>query len=331
MFLMTADIKFEGFKAVKPSSLKWNLSIDNISDTATIVIPAMCGLVDKDNNYSIVQTGLILKEGLRVEIYAGYDGENDLQFKGFIKRINFKVPMEIECEGYSYQLRRCMINKTFGKTTVKEVLNYLLAGTDITLSDKCPANIVFEKQTFYNYTAIQVLEYLKEKYLLTVFFEFDKLYVGWRATYNAGKVKLRLNWNVIKDDQLLFSTYTGSTVHIEMESRAKDGTRKKKKAGNVLKPGDVKKVKTLIDDDGDKELAANDLQLQENKKGFTGGMLAFLKPFIRPGMTVEIIDKKYEERNGSYFIDTVDGSFNTSGGRQNIKIGFGLTSPQPSP
>lgn len=321
---MTADIKFEGFKAVKPSSLKWNLNIDNISDTAMIVIPAMCGLIDKNNNYSLVQTGMQIKEGLKVEIYAGYDGRNDLQFKGFVKRINFKVPMEVECEGYSYQLRRKMINKSFGKTTVKSVLGYLLDGTDITLSDKCPANIDFEAQTFQNYTAMQVLEYLKEKYLLTVFFEFDKLYVGWRATYNAGTAKLRLNWNVVKDDQLLFATYTGSTVHIELESRAKDGTRKKKKSGNVLRPGDVKKVKTRIDNDADKELAANDLQLLENKKGFTGGMLAFLKPYVRPGMTVEIIDKNYKERNGSYFIDSVDGSFSTSGGRQNIKIGFGL-------
>lgn len=324
MFVMTADIKFEGFKAVKPSSLKWNLNIDNISDTAMIVIPAMCGLIDKNNNYSLVQTGMQIKEGLKVEIYAGYDGRNDLQFKGFVKRINFKVPMEVECEGYSYQLRRKMINKSFGKTTVKSVLGYLLDGTDITLSDKCPANIDFEAQTFQNYTAMQVLEYLKEKYLLTVFFEFDKLYVGWRATYNAGTAKLRLNWNVVKDDQLLFATYTGSTVHIELESRAKDGTRKKKKSGNVLRPGDVKKVKTRIDNDADKELAANDLQLLENKKGFTGGMLAFLKPYVRPGMTVEIIDKNYKERNGSYFIDSVDGSFSTSGGRQNIKIGFGL-------
>lgn len=325
MFVMTADIEFEGFEKTKPSSLKWNLNIDNISDTAVIVIPAMCRVIDKENVYNNIPVGQRITEGTKVEIYAGYDGENDLQFKGFVKRLNFKVPMEIECEGYSYQLRRKIINKSFGKTTVKEVLNYLLEGTDITLSDKCPDKIVFEAQTFRNYTGLQLLEYLKEKYLLTVFFEFDKLYVGWRATYNAGKVKLRLNWNVVKDDQLLFSTYTGSTVHIEAITRQKTGATKKKKAGNVLKPGDVKQVKTFSTNETDMELAANDLQLQENKKGFTGGLLSFLKPFIRPGMTVEIIDKKYQERNGSYFIDSVDGSFNTSGGRQNVKIGFGLS------
>lgn len=319
---MTADIKFEGFKSVKPSSLKWDINIDNYSDTASIVIPAMCKLINKDVIYNNVPTGLQIKEGTKVEIMAGYDGKNDQQFKGFVKRINFKVPMEVECEGYSYQLRRKIINKSFGKTTVKAVLNYLIQGTDITLSDKCPERIDFEPATFRNYTGVQVLDFLKEKYKLTVFFEYDKLYVGWLATYKGNTVKLRLNWNVIKDDQLLFATYTGATVHIEMESRAKNGTKKKAKASNILKPGDIKRVKTLISNGTDKQLAANDLQLLENKKGYTGTMLCFLKPFLRPGMTVEIIDKKYSERNGKYFIEGTPGNFNTGGGRQMPKIGF---------
>lgn len=322
---MTADIKFEGFKAIKPSSLKWNLNIDNYSDTATIVIPALCRIKNKDASYSnILATGEALREGTKVEIYAGYDGKNDLQFKGFVKRINFKVPVEIECEGYSYQLRRKIINKSFGKTTVKEVLNYLIAGTDITLSDKCPEKIDFEPMTFRNYTATQVLDFLKEKYLLTVFFEYDKLYVGWLATYRGKTVKLRLNWNVIKDDQLLFATYTGSVVNIEIQSRKKDGSRQKKKANNVVKPGDVKIVKTLMQSAADKQLAANDRQLIENKKGYTGSIMCFLKPFIRPGDTAEIIDKKYAERNQSNFIESVEGSFSTGGGRQRAGIGFTL-------
>lgn len=323
---MTADIKFEGFKAVKPSSLKWNLNIDNYSDTATIIIPAMCRLIDKDVQYSNLATGQQIKEGTKVEIYAGYDGKNDLQFKGFVKRVNFKVPLELECEGYSYQLRRKMINKSFGKTTVKEVLEYLIAGTDIKLSSKMPASIDFEAVTFKNYTAVQVLEFLKEKYLLTVFFEFDTLYVGWKATYTGSTVKLRLNWNVIKDDQLLFATYTGSVVHIELENRAKNGTRQKKKAANITRPGDVKKVKTLISNEADKQLAANDMQLSENKKGYSGTLTGFLKPFVRPGQTAQIIDKKYTERNGNYFIESVEGSFNTSGGRQKTGIGFTVKS-----
>lgn len=325
MFVITANILFAGFKPVKPSSLKWKVSVDDYCDTASITLPAMCRLKDKENNYSNVPTGQAFKEGTPVEIYGGYDNNNYLQFKGFINRINFKVPVEIECEGYSYQLRRKVINKSFGRTTLTEVLNYIIAGTDIKLSPLNPATIVFEKTTFKNYNALQVLDFLKEKYLLTCFFRYDELYVGWRATYAGNEVKLRLNWNVIKDDSLLFNTYTGSTVHIEMESRKADGTRGKKKAQNVMKPGDVKKVKTFIQSEADKQMAANDRQQVENKKGYSGAITGYLIPFARHGDTAVIIDKKYAERNGNYFIDSVEGSLGSSGGRQKIAIGFALS------
>jgi hypothetical protein len=319
---MTADIKFEGFKTIKPSSLKWERNIDNYSDTATIVIPAMCRLVDGQTVYDNVVTGQQIPEGTKVEIHAGYDGNNPLRFKGFVNRINFKVPVEIECEGYSYQLRRKLINKTFGKTTVRTVLQYLIDGTDIRLSDKMPEDIVFEPFPFKNYTGVQVLDFLKEKYLLTVFFFFDELYVGWRATFSGAIVKHRLNWNVIKDDALLFNTYTGAVVHIELESTTPGGHKKRCKAANVIRPGDVKRKKVYIKDQHTLQAAANDAQLLENKKGYTGAITAFLLPYAEPGMTTEIIDKKYEERNGSYFIESVSGSFGPQGGRQKIGIGF---------
>jgi hypothetical protein len=325
MFRMTADVKIEGFKAIKPSSLKWKRSIDNYTDTATVVVPARARLSDNDKIYNNVGTNEQIKEGAAIEIYTGYDGKNDLQFKGFVSRVNFKVPVEIECEGYSYQLKNKVINYRFGKTTVKKVLEYLVAGTTIKLSSKMSDTIKFEPVTFKNYTALQVLEFLKEKYLLTVCFFYDELYVGWRATYVGNVVKLRLNWNVADDGNLLFNNYTGSTVHMEVVSLDKTGGKKKVKSTNVLKPGDVKQVKTLIQDETDKAAAANDLQLKNNQHGYRGSVTAFLKPFIQPGDTIMLINKKYAERNGSYFCPGVDGSLSTAGGRQKADIDFKLS------
>ena len=322
MFKMTADIKFEGLKAVKPSSLTWARSLDNYSDSATIVIPALCRLINKVKTYENVATGQQIKEGLKVELHAGYDGKNNVQFMGFVNRINFKVPLEIECEGYSYQLRRKVINKTFGKTTVKAVLEYLIADTDIKLSDKMPERIDFEPMRFENYTGTQILDFLKQRYLLTVCFFFNELYVGWRATYKGDVVKHRLNWNVIKDDSLLFNTYTGAIVHIQLESRSKNGVKNKKKASNVFKPGNVKTKRVFIQNEEDKQQAANDAQILNNKRGYTGALTTFLHPHVIPGMTTQIIDKKYEERNGRYLVESVEGGFNTSGGRLKIGIGF---------
>lgn len=324
-FLMSANIKIGGFAPFKPSSFRWKRSMDDICDSATIVVPAMCRLIDKERNYSIVQTGMAIKEGMEVTIVCGYDGVNTTRFRGFVSRLNFKVPVEIECEGFSYAMRRKMINKTFGTTTLRAVLEYITQGTGIKLNSKMSGSMVFEKVTFQNYTAYQVLEWIKDNYHLTVCFFFDELYVGWIATFTGSTVRHRLNWNVANADALVFKTYEGSEVHIEGISTNQDGTRIKRKANNVLKPGDVKRVKTVIKSDADMQAMANDLQVKQNQSGYSGSIVGFLVPACEPGMTTEIIDKQYDERNGKYFISSVSGSFGPNGGRQSIGIEFGLS------
>lgn len=325
MFRMTADIKAGIFKPFKPSSLKWTRSVDNVIDQASFTIPAMCRLVDKQKTYSSVPTGMQLKEGDPVKMYAGYDGENKLQFDGYISRINFTVPLTIECENAGYLLKRKMINKTFARTTVKEVLEFITNGTSISISSKTPASTVFEPTTFSNYTALQVLEWLKEKYMLTVCFFGHELYAGWRATYVGSRVKLRLNWNVAKDDQLLFRSYDGSVVQIEMQSRKPDGSLEKRRAINNPRPGDVKVVKTHMQNGADMQQAANDMQLVLLQQGYVGSLTCFLVPHVEPGDTIEIIDSRYAERNGLYFCGSVTGSFDRNGGRQMPNIDFKLS------
>ncbi|MEO6456549.1 MAG: hypothetical protein ABIN97_20905 [Ginsengibacter sp.] len=336
------------------SSIKWNVGIDNYFDTASFIIPAMCRMKtsgeqynniqaqyieetvlggrkeaeEKNKNSTLIKSTKVFKQGDKVEIYAGYDGKNDLQFKGFISRINFTIPVEIMCEGYAYQLRTKIINKSFPNTTIKELLYYLIADTGIQLSDKCPERIDFRAHQFKNKTGLQVLDYLKEEYGLTVFFQYHFLYVGWRATYKGEIVKHRLNWNVIESKELLFNTYTGSTVNFVYKSRFASGAIKKIRANNIINHGEVKEVQTVIQSDSDMQLSVNDRQLKEDQKGYTGKITGFLKPFVRPGMTTEIIDKKYSERNGRYFIESVEGSVSDKGGRQTIGVSFALSAPK---
>lgn len=339
MFQMTADIVVELQKQIgnngkpvsvrfKANTINWNVSIDNLCDSASFIIPALCRMTDKNQSYKNIQSansGEIFSVGDKVSIYAGYDGKNDLQFQGFIVKIDFTVPLKVQCEGYSYQLKSQYYTKTFGKTTVRQVLNYILRGTDITLSEKMSGEIDFEAFPFKNKSGIQILEFLKEKYLLTVFFEYNKLYVGWLATYKPITVKHRLNWNVIKSDDLNFSSYTGSIVNIEVQSRKSTGELVKIKSNNITKAGSTKKLKVFLTNEMQMQIAANEAQEVHNKKGYSGSMLTFLKPFVRPGMTTQIIDTKYQERNGSYLIESVEGSFSPTGGRQKIGIAFKLS------
>jgi phage protein D len=323
MFRMTCDIIIGPFKPVKPHSVKWSRSVENISDTATIKAPAISMLKKDGDHYERVQTGLQFKEGMSVQVNAGYDGRNIIRFKGFIKRINYTIPLEIECEGFSYQLRKKLdFSRSYKSTTVKKILEDLIQDTDISLSAAIP-DIPIAKATFQNCTGIQVLEWLKEKCLLTVYFNHESLYVGLMQTEPKRSVKYRLGWNVIKDNELKFNADKEfAEVRIQVASRSKDG--KKEKAFVGKKDGQVKKVRTLLTDPEAQKRIAEQVKNDLLNRGYEGTITAFLEPFVEPGMTAVIEDSKYPERTGKYFITGVEGDFSSSGGRQKVKIGNSL-------
>lgn len=325
MFLMTCDITIGSFKPIKPNGVTWKKSIDTFSDTAVVKLPAIARLKTTGDSYDNVQTGLQFKEGMPVTINAGYDGKNKERFKGFVRRINFSVPLEIECEGYSYLLRQIKdYSKSYRTTTVKQLLKDLVQGTVIKISDKIP-EIPLEKIVFKNASGIDVLDYLKKKCLLSVYFNGNILYAGLAETEPKATVKFTLGWNVIKDNELKFEAKKeNAEVKIKLQKSQMNGF--KKTAEHGPKDGNVKVIRVRHIDD-QKTLNAM-AEAQKNKLvnvGYEGKILAFLEPIVEPGNAAFISDEKYPERTGLYFIDSVEGSFNTSGGRQKIGIGASLS------
>ncbi|HCW06895.1 MAG TPA: hypothetical protein DGG95_05980 [Cytophagales bacterium] len=335
MFKMTSNIVFtiyfnNGFNnefkkvTVKPNAIKWSRSIYDLSDTATIILPAVGRLTRGIDGKKIKTTDLLIG-GTPVSIYAGYDNKNDLHFKGFISRVNFKIPVEIECEGYSYILRNKLgIDKSYKNTTVKSILQELIGDTEIKLHPDIP-NIPIEKCQFINASGIQVLEWFKEKCLLTVYFVYDQIYVGGDTLVPGQTIKLRLGWNVVKDDELKFHPKEFADVKISILNRQANGQFiSQTSSNNNGQISGIKKIRTLISDPKTmKAIAERERTLLVNS-GYEGMVTAFLKPFATPGMVALIYDTKFKQRTGKYFITGIEGSFSKSGGRQKIKIGYFL-------
>jgi hypothetical protein len=324
MFVMTCDITIGQFKPLKPNWFKWSRSINDYSDTASIKLPALCRLKRDGENYGFVPTGLQFTEGMPVSIVAGYNGANVERFRGFIRRINFTVPLELECEGYSYQLRKKEgYTKTYNSTTVRQILADLVEGTDIVLSDNIP-NVSLKNIYFRNVKGTDVLEYLKDKCLLTVYFDYNVLYAGLQMLPVKSSINLRLGWNVIKDNELKFEQNKElATVNIQIQKRVANGSRKYAKDGP--KNGAVKKLEVRHITD---EAALASIAEEQRKKlvyrGYQGKVTGFLFPIAEPGMSGVISDPRYTERTGDYFIEAVEGEFGENGGRQRITIGAAL-------
>ena len=318
---MTADIKIGAFKPVKPNAFNWKRSIDSYSDTAVIKLPAIARLKKNGESYGVVQTGLQFTEGMKVECYAGYNGNNALRFKGFVRRVNFSVPLEIECEGYSYQLRKKRgINFSKKLTTAKELLTEIIKDTDIVLDPNMP-KIEMDNVVFKNFSGTEVLDYMKDKALLTIYFNHNVLYCGLLMGEAKATIKHRLNWNVIDDAGLKFNSNRElSKVTINVERRNKDGT--KSRVSDGVKGSEEKIVNVRhIRNEKDRELIAKEQRRKLLHKGYEGALNCFLIPVAETGMGTLIDDVRYPERNGLYFIEKIEGSFDSGGGRQKIHIG----------
>lgn len=325
MFSMTHEIivkEVNGGKPFKANSMKWAKSIYNVADSAMVRVPAITRLNKNGDSYERVQTGILFKEGMEIEIYAGYDGQNDRVFKGFISRINFTIPIEIECEGFSYQLRKKNFSKSYAKNwKLKQLLQDLIEGTDIKLSRLIPDVTINTAMRFKNYRGNDVLEWIKEKGLQTVYFNEDELYCGLQQGLLKGEAKYRLEWNVIKDSDLKFSIEKEfATVKIELKQpRKKNGAVRTAVKDSKFTDTYVKKIAMDFDDAYVDRIAAEEKRKLSNR-GYEGSITTFLKPFATPGMTAVISSGKYPERAGRYFIPAVEGEFRQSGGRQEVKI-----------
>lgn len=330
MFLMTADILVvdvangKTYKPFKPTSISCKRSIDDYSDSAKIQVPAIAMLKTKGDVYEKVETGLQFKEGAKVEIKAGYDGKNVTRFKGFIRRINFSVPIEIECEGYSFLLRKKLnITKSYPSgTKMKKILTDLVDGTEIKLSKLIPDVTIESPVIFKNASGTQVLDWFKERMAQTVYFNYDELYVGLRETELKATKKFRLGWNVVKDNDLKFNDKKEhAEVKFLLQQRNSDGSYTKETFDSKFTSTQVKRIYVRLDPAYLQKMA-EDAKAKFVNKGYEGMITAFGVPYMEPGMGAGIEDPRYTTRAATYFTEAVEFDFTKNNGvRQKIKIG----------
>ncbi|MBY0244509.1 MAG: hypothetical protein K2Q03_03540 [Sphingobacteriaceae bacterium] len=295
-------------------------SIHNFMDTARIKIPTSARLRTSATDIGeTVQVAQQFKEGDFVQVNLGYNPNLKNEFVGFVRRINFATPLEIECEGYSYQLRKKTITKQFVKSSLKEILNELIKGTDIILHKDVP-DMPIDKVIFRGLDGAEALRVLKDKYLVNSFFIDNVLYAGLLYVPNNGKVK--------------YEMYAGNVVDADsLKYRLADEVKVKIKAIHIKPNG--QRVEASVGEDGGVErtvfLSMTDkTQMQERAKslikdyqysGYEGKIKTFLIPKAVPGMIAEINDSRYKERTGAYYIESVLIEFGTSGARRVLEIG----------
>lgn len=319
-------------------------SIHSYTDTASFKIPASARLkLQKADGNSVlpllpmaisypdirIDTASQFAEGDSVEIVLGYDDNLVTEFKGFISRVNFTRPCEIECEGYIWPLRNVdkLLTKSWTSTSLKQVLQYIIDNTGnhdiIKLSTDIP-DTTFGPFRLAQNSGAEALDNLK-KTGFTVYFIDNVIYAGLEQVAQLkNSVIYSLGWNTIKDDELKYRSELDVKTQVVVNYKDKNGKAQVKTFGN--KAGVLKRLNLGRELDMKVlEEKARAWSKQFRHAGYEGRITGFLQPFALPGWKVSIQDDLYKERSGSYLLVSTEVSYSRSGGRRICEIGETLT------
>ena len=222
MFVLTSEISIGSvtFKSVHDVQIK--RSIYSLAATAVVKVPVTAVLKHEGEPPAHIETANAIKAGDAVTIKLGYDGQLQTEFVGYVKRLNYKLPLEIECEDEYYKLR--FVNCVFSKkeTSLKACLNEVLSGVQMgEVADLTLKNFVIN-----NKPGSWLLGYLKKEYGLLAYFDINgKLYVGKANSVKGETVKYVLRENVINDDELKYQLAQDIKLKVKAICYYKDGSK----------------------------------------------------------------------------------------------------------
>lgn len=318
MFILTSDIQIGDYQFRSVSEVEITKSVEELSDTAMIKMPSKF-VIRQNGEEKLVENAL--KVGDKVSIKLGYENVyQGVEFVGFVVSIGSKIPLEIKCEDAMWLLRRKNITHAFNdKTKLKTILQKVVEGTELQLSDKIP-DIEVDKFIIKDANGTQVLQKLKEHLALSIYLDNEgKLYAGLEQMNNIGKEAIYdLNYNLVENN-LEYKTSEQKRLKVKYTYINAKNQKKSVEVGD--KDGELRTFHTSVVSDENKMLEMANAELKKLKyDGFEGNVKSFLIPYATHSMAAVIRDKERPHREGKYFIKKVVTSFGSSGARRTIEI-----------
>lgn len=319
MFVLASEIRIGSYTFGRVNGVQVSRSTNAIGARAVVKVPVSAVIKASDGTVSSkTETAKAVKAGDAVEIRLGYAPELNLEFRGYVRRVNLKTPLEIECEDAFYLCRTRQVTLSGKSSTLADVLE----ACGLTVGQA--AGLTLKNFVADNLTVSSVLEKLKTDYGLHIFFDLDgKVYAIRAFDLVSSTVKYELRRNVIKDDQLKYLKASEAKLKVKSVCYMADGS---KVEATIGEDGGAEKTLYFYDVQDQAELKAlAEAELRKySKDGYEGTIETFLVPYAEPCMVADLTDPVYPERNGKYHITGVETTFGTSGARRKVSIGIAV-------
>jgi hypothetical protein len=314
MYSMSYKIKIGKYSLLQLDSVKIVKSVENLADTAVIVIPgayinAALEMEDK------------ISEGDAVEISLGYDDNLVVEFKGFLNSISTDDgTIKLECEDSLYLFRQPVGDRELKNIGLKTLLQTVASEVSERVKVDCSYDFTYEKFVFFKSTALDVLKKVQEETKANIYFADNVLHVHppYSEIVNKAAVIYDFAENIEKSD-LKYVSAKDKKIEVEVCATLPDGTMKKVSHGV---PGGTKH--SVVVNTTDAVSMKNRAEQQYNLfayDGFEGSFTGWLVPYVEPSYKIRLRDSEYPAKNGDYYVVGCETEFSSAGGKRKIITG----------
>lgn len=293
-------------------------SVDNLTDTATIVLPeAVMNTVFNFNNNVV--------RGTEVLIEMGYDGDYRLEFTGFVKDITTNdSSIKIHCEDALFLFRIGVKDVELKPTSLAEIAQYVINEIDPSFTLKCDYDIAYEKFTIHQATGYDVLKKLQDETKANIFFDTQNKELHIHAPYihKGGEAIYSMQHN-IETSSLEYKNKLDHKIEVTVETTDIKGNVQKTVSGTT--GGDKVTLKVGAMGEASMKRIADAEVLRQSAAGYEGSFDAWLIPFLKPTFSARIKDEDYPEKTAFYYVKSVTTNLSESGGKRTVQLGIKLT------
>ncbi len=286
-------------------------SWETLTDTCTITVPRRISWEGKE--LASGDNALVKRED-QVLVELGYDDDNVETFRGYVRTINVDSPTTITCEDAAYLLKRGKFTKTYRDATLSDVLQDALGSI---LPYEAPA-IRLGPFRISKATPAEVLQYLKEKYLIKSWIRDGKLYAGlavWPDLQNT--IKVNFSQNVV-EHSLDYQRAEDVKIKLTLINMTKGNEKQEYEFGDP--DGEQRTLHYYDLNEADINAIGEEQIKRLRYSGYKGDITIYGKPLARHGDVADITDPVYPERSGRYLIKTVTTSHGVGGYRQVLEL-----------
>lgn len=312
---MNYNIVIGKYKLTMLEGVNVKKSVENLADVATITLPGTVYNKALDIESKIT-------EGDKVSIRMGYDAKGDnlpMEFEGYVESISTDDDsIKINCEDELYNFRKDIKDAVLKNVTINDLLDHVIkevGGYDLS----CDYSFKYDQFTIYDATGFDVLKKVQEETKANIYFDGTTLHVHPQYAEIGKTVIYDFAVNIEKSE-LKYKDAKKRKFIVTME-----GTDSKGKVVKVTKgtPGGDKFSLKLpgVSDTKTLETRADEELKIRSYTGYEGDIVGWLIPYIEPTYVAEIRDSDYKNKNGKYYVVSVETSFSQSGGSRKITIG----------